>query len=35
MEEEIQGIDRGFLKLWKVHGTDPGILTSVNTNSGN
>jgi hypothetical protein len=32
--EEIQGLDPGLLKLGKVHGQDPGLFMTVNTNSG-
>jgi hypothetical protein len=34
MREEIQGPDPGLLKLGTIHGLDPELLTSLNTNSG-
>jgi hypothetical protein len=35
MGEETEGLDPGFLKLGKIQGLDPRLLTSVNSTSGN
>jgi hypothetical protein len=31
MGEEIQGLDPGFLKLGKIQGLDPRLMTTVNS----
>ncbi len=34
MGEEIQGLAPGLFKLGKIQGLDPGLLLTMNTNSG-